>query len=233
MARLARLSVPGEVHHVRVQGNNLQPFALCDEDFEFLHALWLRESKRYAVMVHAYVFLPQAAHVLLTPKDAHAMTLCMQAVGRVYVAWFNKKYDRSGTLWQGRFRSTVLESETWLLPSLVYMDWAAVRAGLVETPKDYRWSSHAHYVGRLRDPLIDSAQGIWRLGNTPFARESQYAEMVQQGLSSAQVVQITQALESGWPLGGLEFVAKLQSQTDRRLSPKRPGRPKKQQEPTS
>ncbi len=227
MARLTRLCVPGELHHVRVQGNNHQDIASAPEDFAHLHALWVRESDRHGVKVHAYVFLPNCVNVILSPTHALGLTQCMQAIGRVYVAWYNRKYSRTGTLWQGRFRSTVLASETWLLPSMVYLDWAPVRAGLVEQVGAYGWSSHSHYIGQQRDPLIESPEGIWRLGNTPFARESQYAEMVQLGLTGTQVVQISKALDSGWPLGGEEFVAKLQSQTSRRLSPMKPGRPKK------
>jgi len=228
MARLPRLSVPGELHLVRVQGNNRQAFCLEEQDFACLHALWLRESQRHGISVHGYVFLPQEAWVLLTPKEAGALTQCMQAIGRLYVSWFNKKYKRTGTLWQGRFRSTLLDAGQWLLPTLVHLDWAPIRERLVESTEEvYPWSSHAHYSGQKRDPLIESAEGIWRLGNTPFARERAYAEMVHQGISSAQVVQITSALDSGWPLGEPQYVAKLQSLTTRRLSPKKAGRPKK------
>ena len=109
----------------------------------------------------------------------------------------------------------------------MYLDWAPVRAGLVETASEHIWGSYGHYSGQSRDPLIDAPEGIWPLGNTPFARESQYAEMVQNGPTMSQVVQIAQALETGWPLGGPEFVANLQSMTKRRLSPLKPGRPKK------
>lgn len=234
MARLPRLSIPGELHLVRVQGNNRQAFLLEDEDFAFFHALWLRESQRHGVQVHAYVFLPHEAMVLLTPKEEGSLTPCMQAIGRLYVSAFNKKHQRTGTLWQGRFRSTLLEPEEWLMPTLVYLDWAPVRAGLSEsTEAPYKWSSHAHYSGLQRDPLIDAAQSIWSLGNTPFARERAYAEMVHQGISSAQVVQISHALDSGWPLGAGAYVAKLQSMTTRRLSPKKAGRPKKSETPGS
>ncbi|MEI7739904.1 MAG: transposase [Betaproteobacteria bacterium] len=227
MARLNRLCVPGALHHVMIRGNNSQVFAQAQEDFSFLHGLWLTESSRHGVKVHGYVFLPSSMQVLLTPFETHAMAKCMQAVGRMYVTWFNKKYDRSGTLWQGRFRSTVIDAGHWLLPSLMYLDWAPVRAGLVQEAPEHPWGSYRHYSGQARDPLIHAPEGIWELGNTPFARESQYAEMVQNGPSVSQVVQIAQALESGWPLGSTEFVANLQSLTMRRLSPLKPGRPKK------
>jgi len=107
------------------------------------------------------------------------------------------------------------------------LDWAPVRAALVDTASAHVWGSYGHYSGKVRDPMVQAPEGIWRLGNTPFAREKQYAEMVQNGPTGAEVVQITSALESGWPLGGPQFVANLQSLTKRRLSPLRPGRPKK------
>lgn len=227
MARLTRLCVPGALHLVSIKGNNNQVFAQTAEDFAYLHALWLQESKRHGIKVHGHVFLPTSMQVLLTPSDLQSLAKCMQAVGRVYVRWFNQKYERTGTLWQGRFRSTVVDAKVWLMPCLMYLDWAPVRAEVVDSVDDHAWGSFAHYSGKVRDPLIDAPEGIWQLGNTPFARERQYAEMVQHGPTGPQVVQITSALESGWPLGGTEFVANLQMLTPRRLSPLRPGRPKK------
>lgn len=227
MARLTRLCIPGALHLVSIKGNNQQAFAQTPEDFAYLHALWMQESTRHGVKVHGYVFLPASMQVMLTPIDVQSMAKCMQAVGRVYVSWFNKKYKRTGTLWQGRFRSTVLDADAWLLATLMYLDWAPVRAALVDTASEHVWGSYGHYSGKVRDPMVQAPEGIWRLGNTPFAREKQYAEMVQNGPTGAEVVQITSALESGWPLGDPQFVANLQSLTKRRLSPLRPGRPKK------
>lgn len=105
----------------------------------------------------------------------------MQAVGRDYVRYFNQRHQRTGTLWEGRYRCTVLEPERYLLPCMVYMDWNPVRVGLAQQPGDYPWSSHAHGLGLRADPLVTPHALLWGLGNTPFAREAAYAALVPGG----------------------------------------------------
>ena len=144
MARLPRLSLSGYPHHIIQRGNNRQPVFLNADDYSFFLSLLLDQSSRHKVKVHAYVLMPNHFHLLVTPEAAEGLSKMMQSVGRAYAQYFNKAYQRSGTLWEGRYRSTVLEAETYLLPCMVYMDLNPVRSGLVSIAQEYPWSSCAH-----------------------------------------------------------------------------------------
>ncbi len=225
MARLPRLTLPGRLHHVLQRGNNRQPIFVDREDFETMLALLTDNAQRYAVAVHAYVLMDNHFHLLATPSTASGLPQMMQAVGRSYVQYFNRRHGRTGTLWEGRYRSTVLQPERYLLPCMVYLDLNPVRAGLVAQAADYLWSSHAHWLGLRVDRLLTPHALYWALGNTPFAREAAYAAAVQAGISSQEQAALTASALSGWALGEVEFVAELQKHTARRVTRGRPGRP--------
>jgi putative transposase len=146
-------------------------------------------------------------------------------VGRRYVRYFNDSQHRSGTLWEGRYKSTVIQTDRYLLACMAYIDLNPVRAGLVAQPQDYPWSSHGHYVGRRIDRLITPHALFWELGNTPFAREAAYAQLVLNGISLVQQTALTDAALQGWALGEPDFVADLQKRTQRRVSKSTAGRP--------
>jgi putative transposase len=227
MARLPRLALADHVHHVIQRGNNRQPIFVHTADYEAMLGYVDAHARTFGVAVHAYVLMENHFHLLLTPRSAEALPRMMQAVGRSYVRYFNAAHGRSGTLWEGRYRSTVLEAQRYLLPCMVYLDLNPVRAGTVAHARDYAWSSHMHYVGARQDRILTPPPQMWELGNTPFAREAAYAQYVEEGLNAAQHTQLTDSALQGWVLGGERFVADLQKQTERRLTKKRAGRPAK------
>ncbi|MFN7153540.1 MAG: transposase [Acidovorax sp.] len=226
MARLPRLTLAGHLHHVIQRGNNRQPIFGDSEDFELMLAVLADNAQKYAVAVHAYVLMGNHFHLLATPSTADGLPQMMQAVGRRYVQHFNRRHARTGTLWEGRYRSTVLEPERYLLPCMVYLDLNPVRAGLVAQASDYVWSSHAHWLGRRTDRLLTPHALYWALGNTPFAREAAYAALAQAGVGSKEQAALTQSVLSGWALGSPGFVDELQQRTPRRVSRGRAGRPR-------
>lgn len=225
MARLPRLTVPGYPHHVIQRGNNRQAIFREPADYECMLDLLAAEARKFQVAVHAYVLMDNHFHLLVTPRTDKGLPAMMQAVGRSYVRYFNRRYQRSGTLWEGRYRSTIVQSARYLLACMVYIDLNPVRAGMVGKPGDYPWSGHLHNMGLRSDPLITPHELYWQLGNTPFAREAAYNALVQAGISSGEQAQISQAVHSGWALGEADFIAALQKNTDRRVSKGRPGRP--------
>ena len=227
MARLPRLSLAGEVHHLLQRGNNRQPIFIADDDQALMLELLAREARQHRVAVHAYVLMPNHFHLLATPQDEDSLSRWMQAVGRAYVRRFNQSHGRSGTLWEGRYRSTVLQAERHLLPCMAYFDLNPVRAGLVAAPAGYAWSSHAHYAGLRHAAWLVPPSAYWALGNTPFAREAAYAEMVRAGISAAQLDALTRSVLGGWVLGDEGYVAQLQRRLPRRLTRAQPGRPPK------
>jgi putative transposase len=225
MARLPRLTLPHHPHHVIQRGNNRQAVFASAADRELMLALLATHAVQFKVAIHAYVLMDNHFHLLATPDTADGLPQMMQAVGRRYVRAFNDAQGRSGTLWEGRYKSTLIQTGAWLLPCMAYLDLNPVRAGLVMQPGDFAWSSHRHYTGQRIDKLITPHPLYWTLGNTPFAREAAYAEMVHQGLGAQQQAALTQSALQGWALGDEDFVANLQTQTERRVSKSRAGRP--------
>jgi putative transposase len=227
MARLPRLIVPGQVHHVIHRGINRQQVFAGAEDFAFMHALLVGLSRQERVAVHAWLLMDNHLHLLATPATREGLSRLMQGAGRGYVRHFNARTGRSGTLWEGRFRCAVLQAERFLLDAMVHLDLHPVRAGRVEAPADYPWSSHRHYVGHAVDPLVTPHVLAWQLGNTPFAREQAYAQRVQQGLASDLQSRLADSAMHGWVLGEPEFLAEVQSGAQRRVVRASPGRPPK------
>ena len=225
MARLPRLTLPGYPHHVIQRGNNRQPIFSSSADYERLLSLLFENAKKFDVAIHAYVLMSNHFHLLVTPQSAEGLPQMMQAVGRRYVRYFNDIQKRSGTLWEGRYRSTLIQTERYLLACMAYIDLNPVRAGLVAQARDYPWSSYGHYSGQRIDKLITPHSLVWALGNTPFAREAAYAELVQGGLSPGQQTALTDSALSGWALGEPDFVAELQKRTQRRVTKRTAGRP--------
>lgn len=225
MARLPRLTIPGLPHHVIQRGNNRQAIFADQTDYQTLLALIEEHAPKAGVAIHAYVLMSDHFHLLATPDSEQGLAHLMQGVGRRYVRYFNQRHARSGTLWEGRYRSTLIEAERYLLPCMVYMDLNPVRAGLVGDPAQYPWSSHAHYVGTRHDRVVSPHPLYWKLGNTPFSREAAYAELVRSGVTGPEQQALTDSALRGWALGTADYLADLQKRTSRRLSKGRAGRP--------
>lgn len=225
MARLPRLTVPGYPHHVIQRGNNRQAIFSSAADYLMLLALLDENAQKFGVALHAYVLMGNHFHLLATPTTVEGLPQMMQAVGRRYVRYFNDLQGRSGTLWEGRYRSTLIDTERYLLACMAYIDLNPVRAGLVREAVAYPWSSHAHYAGFRVDKIITPHALFWTLGNTPFSREAAYAELVTQGVTQVQQDALTQSALGGWALGDERFVANLQKYTHRRVSKTLAGRP--------
>ncbi len=226
MARQPRLSLAGFPHHIIQRGNNRQLIFMDTADHQRFLDLLGDYAKQFGVAIHAYVLMDNHVHVLATPSTEKALAGMMQALGRKYVRYFNDRHQRTGTLWDGRYKSTVVQSESYLLTCMAYLDLNPVRAGMVVQAADYAWSSYGHYTGQRIDKLITPHPLAWELGNTPFAREAAYAALVQGGVVHREQMAITHSVLYGWALGDEEFVANLQTKTQRRLAKGRAGRPK-------
>jgi len=227
MARLPRLVVPNQAHHVIQSGIDRQAIFRDAEDYEaFLR--WLREAARqFKVSVHAYVLMPNHLHLLVSPSDDMGLGRMMQWVGRHYVPYFNAKYQRAGTLWQGRYKATVIEAAQYFLACSKYIELNPVRSGLAAQPDEYPWSSFSHHAGIKSDPLITDHALYWALGNTPFDREAAYRALMEQGLGQNEVARLSEAALKGWALGSDHFKTALAKQVKRRVTPSKKGRPVK------
>jgi putative transposase len=227
MARLPRLVVPHQPHHIIQRGNDRQAIVRDEEDCQRFIA-WLKEcAKFYRVAVHAYVLMPNHVHLLATPIDKEGLAQMMQRLGRYYVPWFNHKYQRYGGLFQGRFRTSLIDTEQYFLACSRYIELNPVRAHIVANPLDYAWSSYAHHAGARVDPLVSDHPLFWALGNTPFQREAAYIALVDQGIAPDELERITLSLIRSVPLGSQAFKEQLERTTQRQILPAKRGRPLK------
>jgi len=196
-----------------------------NSDRETLLRLLVGGCQKHGVDLHAFVLMDNHFHLLLTPQADKALSKMMQDLGRDYVRYFNKKHTRTGTLWEGRFRSALIQTDRYFLACMVYIDLNPVRAGMVSQALDHPWSSHAHYVGARQDSWLVPHPLYWALGNTPFAREKAYAELVLSGIEEKKKHALTSAVLGGWALGEDTFTQNLQPMSKRRVSKGKAGRP--------
>lgn len=227
MARLPRLTAPGFPHHLIQRGNNRQPIFVDEADcVRFLDDL-AALAPLHGLAIHAYVLMPNHVHLLVTPAESGTLARFMQALGRRYVRWFNARHRRTGTLWEGRYRSTVVDTERYLLACMRYIELNPVRAGLVDEPAAYRWSSHRHQLGLIADAAVSEHGVYWSLGNTPFERQLAYRRLVEQALPTGELEAIRSATQHGWALGDPRAMEDLAAKAGRRAFPIRRGRPRK------
>ncbi len=225
MARLPRLTLADHPHHVIQRGHNGQSIFIDPADRERLLALMADSATRFGVAIHAYVLLDNAFRLLATPGTSDGVPQFMQAIGRGYVRYFNDRHGRSGTLWDGRYRSTLIQAERYLLACMVDIDWRPVREKLANEPGAFAWSSHGHYAGLRQDRLVTPPALYWTLGNTPFAREARYAELVHAGVAAGDEAMLAEATLKGWAAGDQKFAESLHKATERRTVKGKAGRP--------
>jgi len=225
MARLARVSPVGVPVHIIQRGNNRQVCFADESDYKaYLH--WLNMyANKYDVSVHAWVLMTNHVHLLCTPNTENALSLMMQALGRQYVQYFNRQYQRSGTLWEGRFRSCLIESETYFLAASRYIELNPVRAGMVSVPEDYPWSSYK--VNALgADSELGCASLVYEsLGDNRTARASSYRALFDDALKEVFLTEIREATNRGLALGSDRFKKEIALLTGRRVTIAKQGRP--------
>ncbi|RTL32991.1 MAG: transposase [Burkholderiales bacterium] len=227
MARLPRLILPGQPHHVILRGNNRQAIFFSDLDRQHLLNTLGDAAAQYGVSLHAYVLMDNHFHLLVTPPTADALSRMMQALGRRYVGWFNARHQRSGTLWEGRFRAGLIEGERHLMACMRYIELNPVRAGLCQRPEEWTWSSAAHHLGLARQGLISEHPLYWSMGNTPFEREHAYREFIDQGVAPKEQLLFTEAVLRGRPVASEAFLKPLAGEHERVVVRRPRGRPRK------
>ena len=225
MARLARVAPIGVPVHIIQRGNNRQDCFLEKADFAaYLH--WLEAySKKYNVEVHAWVLMTNHVHLLCTPQADNAVSLMMQALGRQYVRYFNQQNERSGTLWEGRFRSCLIESETYLFTVYRYIELNPVRAQMVARPEDYEWSSYKMNALGWQFKLGAPHSLYTQLGRTPAERQKSYQDLFAKVLDEVKVTEIREATRRGLAVGSETFKQEIADLTGRRVAFAKRGRP--------
>jgi len=227
MPRQPRLDLPGIAQHVIQRGNDRQPCFFTEADY----LCYLRELRELTLgsrcLLHAYVLMTNHVHLLVTPRASGQIASLMQALGRRYVRYVNDRYHRTGTLWEGRYKSCPVDSDTYLLHCYRYIELNPVRAGMVPAPGGYRWSSHATNAHGAADPLVHPHASYLALGTTAAARQENYRSLVAQALSDGDLQALRLHLQRQHALGSDRFRAAIEAQLGRRAGPGVIGRPRK------
>lgn len=206
MARVPRLVFPGVALHIIQRGNNRNACFLQDNDYLTYLGLLRQLSAKHECRLHAYCLMTNHVHLLVSPSRADACALLMRDLGRCYVLYFNRRHHRSGTLWEGRFRSCIAESGGYVMACYRYIELNPVRAGMVADPASYAWSSHATNVGLRPDPMVVPHCEFLALANggSPHAT---YRGLFAQFLDEGVVRSIREATNGGYPLVSESFKA--------------------------
>lgn len=226
MARLPRYVVPGLAQHVIQRGNNRQAIFMGESDYA-AYLAWLKEAAQcYGLLIHAYVLMTNHVHLLVTPTQDDSIAKTLQSLGRRYVQYFNFTYKRTGTLWEGRYRATVVDAEDYLLACCRYIEMNPVRAGIVKSAAHYRWSSYRHNAQGQKDLQIVEHEVYRRLGRTVQARYQAYRSLFRDGDDNTTLHAIRESAHKGWALGNERFRDEVEGLAKRRTAPLPRGRPK-------
>jgi putative transposase len=227
MARLPRLVIPHFPHYVSQFGNNRQAVFIDDEDYGVFKA-WMKEaSQRFDVAIHAYALQSNHMSMMLTPTTQDGLARFMQWLGRHYVPYFNQKYGRTGTLWEGRYRTSIVQAPQYVLLCSHYIESMVDQAAPVASAKKIGLSSLAHHIGEKNDPLLRVHASYWGLGNTPFEREMQYRLHSESAETSEAMPEVAAVLTKGGVLGTATFKEQLEKLVGRKLGGGKRGRPAK------
>ena len=227
MARQPRIDLAGIPQHLIQRGNNRQACFFTDDDRR--HYLeWLHQAAgKYGGSVHAYVLMTNHVHLLATGAEKGALGRMMQSLGRRYVRYVNSSYRRTGTLWEGRYKSSLIESDRYLLACYRYIELNPVRANIVTLPGECRWSSYNCNAGGKMDDLITPHTSYLSLGKTEAARLSAYRQLFRDAIDDDDIKTIRDHVNQGKVLGSETFRKGIEASLNCRACLAPPGRPRK------
>jgi putative transposase len=229
MPRRARIMLSGIPVHIRHRGNNRQRCFYEDQDRSFYLLHLSRLLARSQCALHAYCLMTNHVHLLLTPAALDGCARLMKALGQLHTQYVNRTYGRTGSLWEGRFRSSLVQSERYLLECYRYVEMNPVEAGMVERPGDYAWSSYAANVGDVRSALVTPHDEYLRLGRDAEARTQAYRALFNVPLATDRIEEIRAATNGNFALGDKPFREAVSAALGRRAEPGRAGRPRRKE----
>lgn len=226
MARFPRFCPKGHPQHIIQRGNNRQPCFAMDDDYAS-YACWLKKyAFQFGVDIHAWVFMTNHVHLLATPRTDEAISLMMQALGRRYVRYFNRSYQRTGTLWEGRFKSCIVQTEGYLLQLYRYIELNPVRAKMVEQAADFHWSSHHCNSLGFESALCQPHEMYMRLAKSADKRREIYRGFFQKPQPSSMTKSIRDSVIKELALGDDQFKREIENLYGRRVTQVKSGRPR-------
>ncbi len=226
MPRPLRIDLPGIPQHVIQRGNDRQPCFYSDDDYLCYRSELRDMARREGCAIHAYVLMTNHVHLLLTPTAAGGVPRLMQALGRRYVRYINATYHRSGTLWEGRYKSSLVGDGGYLMKCHRYIELNPLRAAMVADPRDYRWSSHGALAFGESDSLLTHHPDYLALSTDAAKRQQQYRAMVMAAVDAEEVGAIRLHLQRQHPYGLDRFRLAIEAQLGRTVGPQKIGRPR-------
>ena len=220
MARLPRFDVPDQPQHVIQRGNNRSIIFVAEEDYQFYLKKLGDACQKFQCDLHAYVLMTNHVHLLMTPRLNGGIGKVMQMLGRYYVQYFNYQYNRTGTLWEGRYKATLMDSEQYLLTCSRYIELNPVRADMVVHPADYPWSSYHFNALGIKNPLLKKHCIYTALGKNASKRQSAYRALFEHQVPDKTIEEIRVATNKAWVLGNERFIQQIEDLSQRQAQPK-------------
>lgn len=219
MARLPRYGVAGQPQHLIQRGNNRSSIFFATEDYDFYIECLREGCAKYNCAIHAYVLMTNHVHLLATPESADGLSKLMQSVGRRYVQYVNFTYQRSGTLWEGRYKAAPIDTDGYLMTCYRYIEMNPVRADMVRHPREYRWSSYRYHAEGRPDPLVREHHGYRSLARNEADRRLAYRALFRSCLDEDTLEALRDSVNKGWVLGSDRFRDQIEAVTERRAKP--------------
>jgi len=230
MGRKKRFNLVGIPQHVIQRGNNREPCFYQQDDYTHYLNLLEKTALKHGCKIHAYILMTNHVHLLVTPELEQSVTEMMQSLGSQYVRYFNKKHNRTGSLWEGRFKSSLVDSDAYLFICMRYIEMNPVRAKMVEHPAEYAWSSYAVNAQGAQSSLIEKHPVYLNLNSDINIRLKNYRALFQQQINDEILDDIRDSLNHELVLGRTYFKDKIDEITSRQTRRAKAGRPKVEEE---
>jgi len=228
MPRKPRFYLPGVPAHVMQRGHNKEPIFFKDIDYREYLKILKKVADHYQCQIHAYVLMTNHVHLLLTPAKKNSISLMFQSIGRLYVTYINKAYDRSGTLWEGRHKGNIIDTENYFMTCMKYIELNPVRAGMVNEANDYCWSSYAANAYNKPNAIITKHKLYLSLALTSIERLKCYRALFNHEIKDEYLKDIRMSAQSGTPLGSKQFIKKVEDSLSLSTGYRNRGRPFRQ-----
>ncbi len=226
MPRKPRFYLPGVPAHVMQRGHNRNNIFFENKDYREYLKILKKVSDLYKCQIHAYVLMSNHVHLLVTPEQKNSISLMFQSIGRLYVNYINKTYHRSGTLWEGRHKGSIIDTENYFMTCMKYIELNPVRAEIVSDPIDYPWSSYTANGYNKPNAIITKHQLYLSIASSEVNRVEIYRNLFKRTIEKDTLKDIRCSIQSGTPLGNEKFLKKIESTLNFPIGYKERGRPR-------
>jgi len=219
MPRKPRFTLPGQPQHVIIRGVNREPIFRRYADYRYYLRRLQEATEKNFCAIHAYVLMTNHVHLLITPENSQGIGKSIQVLGRYYVQYFNQTHGRTGTLWEGRYKSAPVDSEHYLLTCYRYIELNPVRANMVTHPAEYPWSSYHHNATGQPDDLVSAHPTYHSLGKNDKKRQKSYRALFKHEIDELKLEEIRVSTNQEWVLGSESFKTQIEQKLQRRTKP--------------